>query len=111
MIISCVETPVPIPNTTVKRAAADGTMSQGMGEYVVASPYEAFSLPEFYKNPADFFQQGFLLSGILLCWAAFLEILSSHPHVASATLRFCGKTSRASASAQRKNSIYYYNGT
>ncbi len=27
VIIACIETPVPIPNTNVKRADADGTMS------------------------------------------------------------------------------------
>ena len=32
--------PVPIPNTTVKLLSADGTMSQGMGEYVVAKSYK-----------------------------------------------------------------------
>lgn len=33
--------PVPIPNTTVKLLSADGTMSQGMGEYVVAKSYKS----------------------------------------------------------------------
>jgi len=32
VIIVLVETPVPIPNTTVKRKYADGTKSQGLGE-------------------------------------------------------------------------------
>lgn len=32
--------PVPISNTTVKLLSADGTMSQGMGEYVVAKSYK-----------------------------------------------------------------------
>jgi hypothetical protein len=32
---------VPISNTTVKPLSADGTMSQGMGEYVVARSYKS----------------------------------------------------------------------
>ena len=48
MIIACVETPVPIPNTIVKRTDADGTKSQGLGEYVVARPYKpAFAVFRF----------------------------------------------------------------
>ena len=41
--------PVPISNTTVKLLSADGTMSQGMGEYVVAKSYKpAFFCFNFY---------------------------------------------------------------
>lgn len=41
VIIARKEPPVPISNTTVKLLSADGTMSQGMGEYVVARSYKS----------------------------------------------------------------------
>jgi hypothetical protein len=41
VIIARKAPPVPIPNTTVKLLSADGTMSQGMGEYVVARSYKS----------------------------------------------------------------------